>query len=414
MNQSARRIAALAVLLLLTVFPGCAALRIRQPVPVDLMSEARVPSFGDIRAWGDELNPAFQAAATARYKKMVTKAAHGDAPEADPAGSGILVLSGGGSDGAFGAGLLCGWSAHGDRPRFHLVTGVSTGALIAPFAFLGKDYDAQLKEAYTTIEAKDVLLIGGSIRVLGRLLRGDSLSDSSPLHKLVQKFVDQKALDAIAAEHAKGRRLYIGTTNLDAQRPIIWDMGAIASSGRPEALTLFRNILVASAAIPGVFSPVYLDVEAGGKTYDEMHVDGGVTAELFAYGNTVNYAAAARDAGMAVPPSMPLYVIRNSLLRPEYLQISPRVASISTRAVLSLIKSQGEGDIYRLYTIARRDNLKFHLASIPDSFVRGTAEEFDKKEMNRLFEVGFDLGQHGCNWKSLPPRFIDVAPATQP
>jgi predicted acylesterase/phospholipase RssA len=171
----------------------------------------------------------------------------------------ILAISGGGADGAFGAGLLCGWTKHGDRPRFKLVTGVSTGSLIAPFAFLGPEYDARLKEVYTTISTKNIY----QVRSLLKMLRSDSIADTWPLAELAAKSMDDDLLRAIAAEHQKGRRLFVGTTNLDAQRLVIWDMGAIAAIGTPEAFKLFRRILLASAAIPVMFPPIYLEVEAG-------------------------------------------------------------------------------------------------------------------------------------------------------
>ena len=155
--------------------------------------------------------------------------------------------------------MLCGWTEHGDRPRFKLVTGISTGSLIAPFAFLGPEYDAKLKEVYTTISTKNIY----QVHSLLKMLRSDSIADTWPLAELAAKSMDDDLLRAIAAEHQKGRRLFVGTTNLDAQRLVIWDMGAIAAIGTPEAFKLFRRILLASAAIPVMFPPIYLEVEAG-------------------------------------------------------------------------------------------------------------------------------------------------------
>ena len=400
-------------LLLLALLSGCSALRHRTPVPENLLDAAEVPGFHDIRSWGDQINPKIQGQAVEIMRRWRD---HSTATETefDPIGGSLLALSGGSSDGAFGAGLLCGWTAHGDRPTFNLVSGVSTGALIAPFAFLGSGYDVQLKRVYTTIEQKDIVIVGGMFTIVGRLLRGDSLSDTTPLVKLVESFVTPEFLKLIAREHAKGRRLYIGTTHLDAQRVVIWDMGAIASSGSPNALSLFRDVLVASAAIPGIFPPVYLQVEANGKKYDEMHVDGGVTAEVFAYASVVDFSAAAREAGLDASPSVRLFVIRNSIMRPEYAVTPPRIAPITTRAVETLIKSQADGDIYRLYAIAKRDNLDFNLAYIPDPFQRKSLVDFDKKEMNRLFDLGYKLASKGYPWDKTPRAYHWTLPATAP
>ncbi len=189
----------------------------------------------------------------------------------------FLAISGGGENGAYGAGLLCGWTEAGTRPEFKLVTGISTGALTAPFAFLGPAYDQQLKDVYTTITAKDVLEERGIFAAIWN----DAMADNAPLQNLVAKYVDADLLAAIAAEHRKGRNLLVGTTNLDARRGVVWDIGKIAEYGTPEALELVRKILIASAAIPGAFPPMMFDVEANGTKYQEMHVDGGANCPAF-------------------------------------------------------------------------------------------------------------------------------------
>jgi predicted acylesterase/phospholipase RssA len=180
-----------------------------------------------------------------------------------------------------------GWTAVGTRPTFKMVTGVSTGELIAPFAFLGSDYDAQLREVYTTMTPDKVFRMRG----LTAALFDDAMADTGPLAEIIAKYADQKMFDAIAAEYKKGRLLMIGTTDLDAQRPVIWNIGAIAASGHPGALDLFRKILRASAAIPGAFQPVLIDVELDGKKYQELHVDGGAIAQLFLYPPSIDMSA---------------------------------------------------------------------------------------------------------------------------
>jgi predicted acylesterase/phospholipase RssA len=178
----------------------------------------------------------------------------------------------------------------------------NTGSLIAPFAFLGPEYDTRLKEVYTTISTKNIFVV----RSLLKMLRSDSIADTWPLAELAANSMDDDMLRAIAAEHQKGRRLFVGTTNLDAQRLVIWDMGAIATIGTPEAFNLFRRLLLASAAIPVMFPPVYLDVEAGGDKYDELHVDGSAVAEVIAYEYTFRpFAVKAAARGQEALPGRP-------------------------------------------------------------------------------------------------------------
>jgi len=258
---------------------GCGTVRARHPLPPVLQDEARVVGMPDVRGYADSPDDSMYKSAVDSIRQELA------AQPGKPAGVfatptvDILALSGGGADGAFGAGLLCGWTEHGDRPQFKLVTGISTGSLIAPFAFLGPEYDAKLKEVYTTISTKNIY----RVRSLLKMLRSDSITDTWPLAELAAKSMDDDMLRAIAREHQKGRRLFVGTTNLDAQRLTIWDMGAIASVGTPEAYKLFRRILLASASIPVMFPPIYLEVEKAGNKFDEVHVDGGVVAEVITY-----------------------------------------------------------------------------------------------------------------------------------
>ena len=309
----------------------------------------------------------------------------------------FLAISGGGEDGAFGAGLLVGWSAAGTRPRFKGVTGISTGALTAPFAFLGPAYDSKLREVYTTIAGKDILRSNG---LLDAVFFNDSLADTAPLRRTVARYFDQAVLDAIAAEYRKGRVLLIGTTNLDARRPVIWDIGKIAISGRPEALALVQRILIASAAIPGAFPPVMIDVEAEGKHYQEMHVDGGASTQVFAYPPSLN----ARATGIV--RERRLYVIRNARLDPDWAQVDRATLTIAGRAISSLIQTQGVGDLYRIYLTCQRDGVDFNLAYIPKTFTRQLKEPFETAYMQDLFEVGYDLAAKGYPWAKSPPGYI--------
>jgi predicted acylesterase/phospholipase RssA len=206
-------------------------------------------------------------------------------------------------------------------------------------------------------------------------------------------------LAAVAQEHRKGRRLLIGTTQLDAQRLVIWNMGAIANSGNPKALELFRKIMVASASIPAFFPPQFFEVEALGGKYVEMHVDGGVQAEVMLYENAI------KPFTISGQRDRKLYIIRNEQVYAQYKRVKPQLKDIASRAIDSLLKSQGIGDLYRLYTYAKRDNLDYNLAFIPKDFHGTYTSEFDTAYMNALFNVGYNMACCGYPWTKHPPDY---------
>jgi predicted acylesterase/phospholipase RssA len=316
-------------------------------------------------------------------------------PGTDLPPASFLVLSGGGDGGAFGAGVLNGWTRTGKRPVFKLVTGVSTGALIAPFAFLGPSYDAQMKRLYTKLSFTDV----ARMRWFASALYTDALADTTPLQRLIEKNVTQLMLDEIAVEHAKGRILLIATANLDVRRPVIWNVTEIAALRHPDALKLVHKILIASSAIPGTFPPVMFDVEAGGKRYEEMHVDGGTASQLFMYPAAIQLRElATRERN--------LYIIRNARLDPDWAQVDRRTLPIAMRAISTLIHNQGLGDLYRVYAIAQRDHIDFNLTFIPPSFKVVKKRDFDTKFMQALFETGERLGAEGVDWLKRPPVLL--------
>jgi len=385
------------VLLIIILSQGCSAPKRMEAVPPNLEVQAIIPGIPDVRYWAGEDNSDFIREVVQgldREKAFLAKSGYkGPLPVAE-----FLAISGGGDDGAFGAGLLVGWTAAGNRPQFKGVTGISTGALIAPFAFLGPAYDAQLKEVYTSISPKDVLKRRS---IISALLK-DSMADNTPLFNLMKKYVNKEMLDAIAAEYAKGRFLFIATTNIDAQRTVIWNMGKIAASGNPNALELFQRILLASAAIPAVFPPVLIDVEAEGKPYQEMHVDGGAMAQLFVYPPTL------RAQDINVTRERRVYIIRNARLDPNWAQTERRTLSIAGRAISSLIQSQGMGDLYLIYLVAQRDGVDYNLAYIPESFKAVHKEDFDTEYMRQLFDLGYKLGANGYPWAKTPPGYVET------
>ena len=230
---------------------------------------------------------------------------------------------------------------------------------------------------------------------------------SRKLARLLRQYYNQEVMEAVAAEHAKGRRLYVGTTNLDSGRPVIWDLGAIAASGSPHALKLFQQVIFASASIPVVFEPAYIPVEARGKRYDEMHVDGGVTAQAILYGNAISIAEMKRHIPGADDPGSPkptVYIIRNAKFGPEHQTVKPKLIPIAEQAVMTLVKAQGLGDVYRLHAVCRRDQLEFRLASIPDDLTLSRATKlFDPEQIETLYRCGYELGRSGYPWANEPP-----------
>jgi predicted acylesterase/phospholipase RssA len=308
----------------------------------------------------------------------------------------ILALSGGGEHGAFGAGLLTGWSESGRRPIFNIVTGISTGALMAPFAFLGSKYDDRLKALYTDISFHSIL--SGS-PLMG--LFGQGLYSTRPLQNTIARQIDQVMLDDIATAYRQGRRLFIITTNLDAQRPVLWNMGAIAVSGRPRALELFRKVILASASVPGLFDPVYIDAEADGHRFKEMHVDGGTAVPVLA--TPIRLAEAGKFAASHGLPGR-IYIVINNNLDPAFAVTKPKALSISARSFNTLIKSDFYDQILGSYLFAQKQGFQFNLAYIPNAFKVRSIELIDPNYMRALFELGRDRGRLGGNWEHVPPR----------
>jgi hypothetical protein len=364
------------------------------PEPALLTSKAVVIDTPNARFFpDDDPAPFFEEGVLAYFREMrvlnIT-----DPNKLPPAN--YLAVSGGGDDGAFGAGLLIGWTESGNRPEFKIVTGVSTGALTAPFAFLGPAYDEKLKEVYTKTSAKNIFIA----RSILAAFFDDALSDTSPLFGLISKHVNDAMLGDIAREYHRGRLLLIGTTYLDARRPVVWNIGAIAASRHPKALELVRKILLASAAVPAAFPPVMIDVEAGGRRFQEMHVDGGAIAQLFLYPHGVG--SMMTETG--VKRERRSYIIRNGRVGSHWSQVERSTLNIAGRAISTMIHMSGLNDLFRLYMITRRDGVGYNLAFIEDDFEAPPRhEDFDPTYMNALFAYGHAKGRAGYAWKNVPP-----------
>ena len=311
--------------LLPALVSGCSIPERLFAVPKSLTTQAQVSDLSNIRFWVDQDPQPFVREAVAMIEREKDyRARTGQTGPLPPVN--FLAISGGSDNGAFGAGLLNGWTAAGNRPEFKIVTGVSTGSLIAPLAFLGPDYDDELKAAYTTISKKDIYEERGLLAAVF----DDGMADSRPLLRLVERYVTPEVLTKIAAEYEKGRLLLVATTDLDARGAVIWNMTAIAASGDPGALDLFRKILVASASVPGVFPPVMIEVEANETKYQEMHVDGGAMAQVFLYPPHIDVEALSAQYGAVRKRT--LYLIRNASLEPEWANVDRRTLDIAGRA----------------------------------------------------------------------------------
>ncbi len=373
---------------------GCAS-RPRLPVPNELADKVEVKGVGRVRGWGDVAIPDLEKHAAYRLRQ-IRKSRPGFLKQRRRTVS-YLALSGGGANGAFGAGLLNGWSATGKRPEFEIVSGVSTGALMAPFAFLGSDYDRPLREIYTQYSTKDLV----KPQVLAGLAGGSALSDTTPLRNLIARYIDRKLINAVAREHAKGRRLLVGTTNIDAERPVVWDMGRIAQLGTNKSFALFRSVLLASAALPGLFPPVFIRVAADGKTYQEMHVDGGTTENAFLLPLHLDLKKLDERGGRRLRRR--IYVVANDKTGPSPAVTKSTALDIAGRSIVTLIKQQLEGDLIKLYLRAKENRIDYNLASIPLSFREKSKEPFDKVYMRKLYRLGFELARKGYRWAKKPP-----------
>jgi len=315
--------------------------------------------------------------------------------------AGRVALSGGGADGAFGAGVLAGWTDHGDRPSFDVVTGVSTGAIIGLFAFLGPDYDDDLRRFYTEYSTEQLL----EPSPLAALTGGSSLSDSAGYNALIDQTITQGLVDEIAREADAGRILLIGTTNLDFARPVIWNVTEIARSRHPDAITLIRDLVRASSAIPAVFPPVLIPtIGLDGTLRDELHVDGGATQQVMVFSPELPMKDIDRALGIEIDRK--IYVLMNNKLEKSYEPVEIGVLSIAGKAVSSLIGGSGTGDVYKIFAIAERDGIELRLLWVPRSFDVEASEAFDPAYMTALYKLGRSLGAQGAPWRNTPPNFM--------
>ena len=382
MPAPVRRLATLLLPVMALFLAGCAATGQSRysAVPAPIAEIASVPGAArppigaseptPIRFWGDQPLPEGESYGF----------------RAGPDGSfDYLSLSGGGINGAYGAGFLVGWTQSGKRPEFEVVTGISVGGIIAPLAFLGPAYDGQLQAVFATLAGSKT----PNLNFIGALLGNSAIASNSQVLAAIRTIITPETLTAIGREHVKGRRLLIGTTNLDAQRPVIWDIGAIAVSQIPDRLELVQQVILASAALPGVYPPVLIDVRAAGLEFDELHVDGGVTQQIVLL----------PDGLQSVPRNANLYVITNGTIEPTAEPVNVTSLSILERALPTLLKYRGRADLALLTNQVERAGVSYQMTEIPPDFPQPRDQWFGGPEwLAALYQYGVESGLAGV-WR---------------
>jgi predicted acylesterase/phospholipase RssA len=381
--QARREVLGAAFVALLVLLAGCASSARLEAPPVAPSLAVPVGFPGDVRFLS-----ANRRALEFRSSDLLTRL-RGSSPDGS---LNILALSGGGAGGAFGAGAIVGLGRRADRPHFEIVAGVSTGAMIAPFAYLGPDWDDRLAAVFHSIRGEDLLRVSG----LGTLF-GAGIYRGEPLMALADRIVTPELVAAVAARAATGPLLLVASTDLDTEETIIWDLGRIAAVGGPAARRLFRDVLVASASIPGLFPPVLIPVESGGRRYQEMHVDGGATVPFFV----------APEQAFLLPLDVEglrgarLYVIVNGQLSSAPLNTRVSTVPVMTRAFSATLSHMARTEVALTATFAERYEMAFSLTEVPVDYPFGGSLDFDPDRMAALFRYAADCAEHGWLWTSV-------------
>lgn len=370
----------------------------KSPIPEEHHEESTVWGFSLIRNWGDH-QPVYYGLSDNNDAQSVILSRTNQFTNWKEKDLSFLALSGGGPHGAYGAGFLSGWTKAGTRPEFQIVTGISTGSLIAPFAFLGSEYDSYIEEFYTTYSTDDLL----KRRPVISLAASDAVFKSDGLKGAIDHYFTRDIMLKIEEEYRKGRVLLIGTSDIDALRPVIWNIGRIASFKTEEALELIRKIIYASASIPVAFPPVPIEVESNGHKYQELHVDGGITSQVFLLPAQIDWQMIKESLNLKSDPK--LYIICNDRLDPTWQYTTTRLGDIALKSILSMIRTQTLGDLYRLYLQSEQNNYDYHYTYVPESFNEQSKELFDTEYMKKLFEVGYQIGLTQSGWQTTPPNF---------
>ena len=304
----------------------------------------------------------------------------------------ILALSGGGSRGAFGTGFVDAWFESKKMPYFNIVTGVSTGAIMAPFVFLhDKEQMDTLKYFYTHSTTEDVFANDWFSFVSGYV------ANAKPLEKILDSLIDEEFLDKIAKEYNKGRRLYIGTTNLDTGKFTVWDMGAIAASHYPNKLARFKKIILASSALPAFVPPQYIKIQEDGKDYYQMHVDGGVYNQIFVVGILEDWSKLLQLKHLQ-KTQVTLYLVSNRKYRQRdyYQPVKQNLVDIVKAYVLTEMDLLFDKSTYRIYMAAKAKGYAFKMVAIPNNMkpIIENPTQFEPQKLQKLFDMGYNMGMN--------------------
>lgn len=386
---------------------ACSSPPERNALPLNKAALSGILADPSIRTWGDvEPNANELHEYTESFDKQLLVDEQGELRVQN-----MLTISGGGANGAYGAGLLNGLSASGERPEYRLVTGISTGAILGLYAFLGPDYDHKIRQFYTEYSDDNIY----SKRSLFSLFSSSSFLDTQPFVQLVRDEINQDLMAQVAAEHLRGRRFLVKTTNLDAQRAVIWDMGAIAQYTGEEAETLFENVIIASAAIPGAFEPVLLPVMVDGEVYDELHVDGGVMAQVFFIPENLDISVYRQyesqyleSLGFAPNQNLEsrVWVVSNSKLASEWQETNPGIFGIMGRSIATMLRFQTQTNISLIERQAKLTNSELKLSYIHHT-IPGfpTDAPFDNTYMRWLYCYGYSQGINPQHWETHAPNY---------
>src|SRR6202166_3685863 len=356
---------------------GCAPVVLRKPSPPP--AEVAAESPGGIRMMGADhrfADVSIQSAARRTH----------DLRRGEPFS--ILALSGGGADGAFGAGALVGLTQTGARPQFSVVTGVSAGALLAPYAFLGSEWDQQLIDAYTSGREEHLLQSRG----LG-VIFDSSVYRGRPLEELVDHYLSDELLQAVGREAASGRLLLVATTNIDTGETVIWDLGSIAMNGGPSAKALFRDVLVASASVPGMFPPVIIRVQGEGGDYSEAHVDGTTTVPFLVPSALLHAPGQVADHS---PPEV--YVIVDGRLGQEPTSVQLRFRTIVSRSISAGLTHMTRTTLELTATTAQLQGASLQYSAIPTAYPNLAPFDFRTSTMRSLYQYGYECAHTGRLW----------------
>lgn len=311
----------------------------------------------------------------------------------------ILALSGGGANGAFGAGILIGLEESGQLKDYSIVTGISAGALMAPFVFIGGDAFSRMKDVMLNINDKSVL---GKKNFLNTVFK-DAFTDGENLYQFIAEAFPEPMIEQIAAQHRSGKRLFIGTTHFDSGELVIWNVGAIANSDMPDKSELIYKVLAASASIPGVFPPQFIDVDHEGEIFEELHVDGGLATQVFFNPSNFDYQQISDALGLETHPQ--LDVIRNGALKAPYHSLRDKGLDLVAKSVSSLTLAQTRGDLYRMKYISEINNIDMQFTYIERDFgyAKRTKDMFDEHYLLTIYEYGYYKATHGKPWVTKLP-----------